>query len=52
MDVKKEKKYLLQMVFINQVILDVLNADFGSYITKLKEKGTYKEYYKTMQIML
>lgn len=51
-DVKKEKKYLLQMVFINQVILDILNSELNSYIFKLKEKGTYKEYYKTMQIML
>ena len=51
-DVKKEKKYLLQMVFINQVILEVLNADLNNYLTKLKETGTYKEYYKAMQIML
>jgi len=51
-DVAKEKKYLLQMVFINQVILDILNSELNSYIFKLKEKGTYKEYYKTMQIML
>lgn len=51
-DVKKEKNYLLLMVFINQVILEVLNSELDTYITKLKENGTYKDYYKTMQEML
>ena len=43
-DKEKQKNYLLQMVLINQVILDVMNLHLDSYITKIKEKGTYKEY--------
>ena len=40
------------MVFINQVILDVLNAELNTYITKLKDRGIYKDYYRTMQEMV
>ena len=51
-DRQKEKKYLKDMVLINQVILDVLNIQLDFYIIKLKEKGTYKDYRKNIKRIL